>query len=325
MSKVLREVQMNQIIPGDNDRTAFDAAELQKLADSIDQYGLKQPISLRPVLICPVCETVYGEQPFPARCVECRHDDLQERHQIVAGERRWRAHKLLHRDVIEALVEEMDDEQASGVMLLENIQRAELNPIEEARAYEKRMTQFGWDDHQVADKANVSVTRVRLRLALLDIVPEAQQLVRDGHMGIKYAYALRDLDDNRQRIALRYMREVENPNLKEFRQLCAELLAEQAQDALFDMAAFMTEIQEERLEDERNRPDRIIPLDDDLPAMRKASSIAQAIERYIKDLLDAGQEDAAGVVGTVYLGLLQHKLTKFPSGPSPLIPGETLN
>jgi ParB/RepB/Spo0J family partition protein len=317
-------IRVDHIIPGDNDREAFDPVALQELADSIQQYGLAQPISLRPVERCPVCDALYTEAPFPITCAACGHDELEPRYQIVAGERRWRAHKLLGRATIPALVRAMDDERASGIMLLENIHRAELNPMEEARAYHKRMAQFGWDEERVAEAANVPVGRVRLRLTLLDLVPEAQKLVKDGQMGIKYAYALRDLDTNRQRIALRYLAEVDTPRLKEFRQLCAKLLAEQAQEAMFDMAAFMTSVEDVRAAEAAARPERVIPVAAGLPPVRKASSIAQALERYIRDLLDAGHGDAAGVVGTVYRGLLQHKLTRFPHGPSPLIPGETL-
>ena len=156
----------------------------------------------------------------------------------------------------------MDDEQASGVMLLENIQRAELNPIEEARAYRKRMEQFGWDVARTSQAANVPLERVRLRLTLLDIVPEAQQMIRVGQLGVKYAYVMRDLDANRQRIALRYLSGVDNPRLNEFRELCARLLAEQAQEAMFDMAAFMTAVQETRAEEAASRPERVIPVSD---------------------------------------------------------------
>jgi ParB family chromosome partitioning protein len=295
MQEQIQDVRITLIDPGDNDRQDFDTESLQELAASIKQHGLAQPITLRPV---------------------------GERFQIVAGERRWRAFGLLERETIPALVRTLSDQQASSIMLLENVQRNELNPIEEARAYQKRMDKFDWNAKQVAKIANVSPQRVRLRLALLDTVPEAQKLVKDGQMGIKYAYALRDLDTNRQRIALRYLAEVDTPRLKEFRKLCARLLEEQAQEAMFDMATFMTKVQDVRDAEEEARPDRVIPVDDELPAMRKARSVASAMERYIKDLVDAGEDQAAKVAGTIYRGLLQHKIVSFPNGPSPLIPGE---
>lgn len=316
MTEIL--IPIDLILPGDNDREAFDTTALQELAASIAQYGLAQPITVRAVAVCPLCGAFHSEEPLPSTCAGCGHDELQERFQIVAGERRWRAMRLLGRVKIPALVRQMSDEQASGVMLLENIQRAELNPMEEARAYRKRMGQFGWDEEQVAEAANVPAARVRLRLTLLDIVPEAQQLVRSGQLGVKYAYVMRDLDSNRQRIALRYLSGVDNPRLNEFRELCARLLAEQAQESMFDMAAFMTAVQDTRAEEAGSRPERVIPVADDLPAMRKARSVGQALERYIRDLLDGGDDEAARVVGSVYLGLLEHGLARLPE-MSPLV------
>lgn len=285
----IQRIPVGQVVPGDNDREAFESVALRELADSIAQHGLAQPITVRR----------YGVG-----------------FQIVAGERRWRAVQLLGWATIPALVRDLDDESASAIMLLENIQRAELNPIEEARAYAKRMTQFGWDAEATARAANVPVERVRLRLMLLEVVPEAQQLIRDGQLGVKYAYVMRDLDVNRQRQALRYLNQVDTPRLREFRELCARLLAEQAQAAMFDMAAFMTGVHVARAAAQRS--ERVIPVATDLPGVRKGHTVSQVLERYIRDLLDAKLVDAAQVVGTVYRGLLSHGLVKLPQGVSPL-------
>lgn len=326
-AQTVQQVPWAQIVPGDNDREAFAAAELQELAASIGQHGLAQPITVREVWRCPVCTGLTASLAQPGICPRCQVEagtGWRLDYQIVAGERRWRAIGLLGWETIPALVRQLDDETASAIMLLENIHRAELNPIEEARAYRKRMTQFGWEVEQTARAANVPVERVRLRLLLLDIVPEAQQLIRAGQLGVKYAYVMRDLDANRQRLALRYLNQVDTPRLREFRELCARLLAEQAQEAMFDLAAFMTDVQATRAQEAANRPERVIPVAADLPGLRKAHSTSQALERYIRDLLDGGQADAARVVGTVYQGLLAHGLVKLPTGPSPLIAGETL-
>jgi len=276
---------------------AFDAGELAELAASMAAHGLAQPITVRPWR--------FG-------------------YQIVAGERRWRAACRLHWHTIPAIIRDLDDETASAIMLLENLHRADLNPIEEARAYRKRMEQFGWDGARVAVAANVPVERVRLRLTLLDLVPDAQELVRVGQLGVKYAYVLRDLDANRQLLALRYLNQVDTPRLREFRELCARLLAEQAQEAMFDMAAFMAGVAQTRADEAAARPERIILVDADLPGVRESHSTAQALERYIRDLLDAGLDEVARTVGTVYQGLLAQRLVKLPDGPSPLIAGETL-
>jgi ParB family chromosome partitioning protein len=326
MTTQVQNIRVDQIVPGDNDRERFDPEGLRELADSIKQHGLAQPITLRILFHCQRCQIYVTATPGdPYEYCECfGGQSWTPRYQIVAGERRWRAVQLLGWAHIPALVRTLDDEAASSIMLLENIQRAELNPMEEARAYQKRMDQFGWDEEQVAQVANVPVQRVRLRLVLLDLVPEAQDLVRNGNLGVKYGYVMRDLDVNRQRIALRYLNQVDTPRLREFRQLCADLLAQQAQEAMFDMAAFMSEVQDLREAEAANRGERIIPVSEDLPGVRKASSVSQALERYIRDLLDGGHKDAAMVVGTVYRGLLSQHLVGFPKGPSPLIPGETL-
>ena len=155
---------------------------------------------------------------------------------------------------------------------------------------------------------------MRLRLTLLDVVPEAQHLVRSGQLGIKYAYVMRDLDPNRQRIALRYLSEVDTPRLSEFRRLCARLLEEQAQESLFDVAVFMVDVQMARAEEAAAAPARIIPVAKGLPPMRKARSVGQALVRYMDDLQDAGEGDAARVVGSVLLGLVSQGLTRVP-GP----------
>ena len=134
----IQSIKRDLIIPGDNDRTVFDSTALQQLAESIRQDGLTQPITVRPVSFCPQCSR-REIQPFACSC----DTELQARYEIVAGERRFRACSLLGMDEIPAIVRTLDDEQAAAIMLLENIQRVDINPIDEARAYQKRM-QLGW-------------------------------------------------------------------------------------------------------------------------------------------------------------------------------------
>lgn len=89
----------------------------------------------------------------------------------------------------------------------------------------------------------MSVERVQLRLVLLDLVAEAQNLVLCGQLGVKYAYCIHELNANRQRLASRYFSQVDSPKLREFRELCAGLLAEQAQGDLFDVVTFMSGVE----------------------------------------------------------------------------------
>jgi ParB family chromosome partitioning protein len=147
------EIPVQQVRPGANDRTSFDEAGISDLAASIEVHGLAQPITVRP------------------------HGDGFE---IVAGERRFRAVKHLGRTTVPAIVRDYTDEQASAVMLLENVQRADLDPVDEAHAYQSRIDRFGLTVGQVAEMAGVTAARVCTRLPVLRLFPEAQHLVRVG-------------------------------------------------------------------------------------------------------------------------------------------------
>lgn len=279
-----------QVVAGDNDRTSFDAVALQQLADSIAASGLAQPITVR-----PIAGGLY---------------------QIVAGERRFRATQLLGWDTVPAMVREMSDEMAADIMFCENIHRVDLNPMDEARAYSKRMQQFGWTTAEVADRAKVSAQRVRNRLTLLELIEDVQLLVKSGQLALGYAEAMTDLDHNRQVIALRYFSEAKRPSLAEFKRLCGELLAEQAQDCLFDVDGFMQASNEQAAQDDQPRTGRF-PTSASLPRFAGAVSVGVALERYIALLVQDGHTDAAEVVGTVYDGMLRTNLAK-PPRDSPL-------
>ena len=167
------EIPLTQIVPGDNDRTVFEPQALQALADSIQADGLMQPITVRP--LWSDVGTLFGK-PDPGNVT----------YQIVAGERRFWAVNLLGWPTISAIVRELNDEQADALMLAENVHRADLNPMDEARAYHKRMSKHDWTIAQIAGKANVSTHRVSARLKLLDLVPEAQKLIADRQMGVQF-------------------------------------------------------------------------------------------------------------------------------------------
>ncbi|MGN1415961.1 MAG: ParB/RepB/Spo0J family partition protein, partial [Oscillospiraceae bacterium] len=113
----IRHVRLTDIEPNKNQpRKKFDEAEIQKLAESISEHGLIQPIIVRSI--------------------------ADERYQIVAGERRWRACKIAGISEIPIIVRELSDEETAKIALIENIQRADLNPIEEAAAYKLLMDNY---------------------------------------------------------------------------------------------------------------------------------------------------------------------------------------
>jgi len=218
-------INLNEIIPGNNDRTRFDQSSLMELADSIKGHGLAQPITVR-----------YLSD------IDC--------YQIVAGERRYRAAQMLGWNAIPAVVRELDDETAAAIMLAENIARSDLDPIDEARAYQSRMDKFGWTVNDVAEKAGVSTVRVKFRLKLLGLRPDLQDLVRSGDLQLGYAQILSDahLDTNRQLIALARLRDNPSPTPTWFRRQVNALLEEQAQDSLFDADMFTVQAIEAKQE-----------------------------------------------------------------------------
>jgi len=236
----VQNIPTAQVVPGDNDRKAFDRAELEELAASIKEHGLAQPITVRPLWTCQDCGHAYPESPIV--CDDCKSERFTFKYQIVAGERRFRAiSQVLEQATVPAFVREMDDETASAIMLTENVARKDLDPIDEAMAYQTRIDRFDWSVQDIADKAGVSTVRVQFRLKLLKLRPEIQKLVRDDQIPLGYAQILSDggLDVNRQLIALSRYRDNPSPTPQWFRREVGKLLEEQAQDCFFDLDNFL--------------------------------------------------------------------------------------
>ncbi len=148
---------------------------LEELADSIRAQGVMQPIVVRPV----------GEA----------------RYEIIAGERRWRAAQLAELDTIPAVIREVSDEVALALALIENIQREDLNPVEEAMALKRLLEEFALTQQQVADAVGRSRAQVANLLRLLTLDPEVQTLLERGDLDMGHARALLALSGARQRKA----------------------------------------------------------------------------------------------------------------------------
>jgi ParB family chromosome partitioning protein len=193
-------------------RTIFNQAELQSLADTIKANGLIQPISVRQL-------------------------PDTELYQIVAGERRFRACKLAGMETISAIVLDLSDEEVSILMMVENTSRKDLDPIDEARAYQSRIDHFGWSVRDCAKYAGVSSVHVNFRLKLLKLRPDLQALCRSGDLQLGYAQTLADgnLDCNFQMIAIKELRDNPKPTPTWFRKVVSRLLEKQAQGQLFDL------------------------------------------------------------------------------------------
>src|SRR5439155_20941974 len=131
--------------------------------------------------------------------------------------------QVLQYKAVPCIVRELSDEMASAIMLAENTGRQDLNPIEEAHAYHRRMTAFGWGEDEVADVAGVSKDLVRKRVKLLSLLPEAQQLVATGNLPLGHAECMTKLDRNRQLSALRILQSSAHPlTAAAFRAICQQ-------------------------------------------------------------------------------------------------------
>jgi ParB family transcriptional regulator, chromosome partitioning protein len=153
---------------------------LQELADSIKAQGIVQPIVVRPV---------DGAAPGES-----------QRYEIIAGERRWRAAQLAGLATVPAVIRRVADEAAIAMALIENIQRENLNPLEEARALDRLITEFGITHQQAADAVGRSRAAVSNLLRLLELPPEVSAFVEKRELEMGHARALLGLAQRRQQV-----------------------------------------------------------------------------------------------------------------------------
>ena len=171
------EVDLDSIVPGPmQPRTHFDEASLQSLAESIRSHGVVQPLLVR------------------------RREGGYE---LVAGERRWRAAKLAGLTRVPVIVKDVPDESLLEIALIENIQREDLNPIEEAQAYKKLIETVGLTQEALASRVGRDRSYITNYLRLLRLPEDLQQLVRDGRLSTGHARTILALTepDLQRRIA----------------------------------------------------------------------------------------------------------------------------
>jgi ParB family chromosome partitioning protein len=174
----LRELPLEALVPGRHQpRRMFDREALEALAESIRAQGVVQPIVVREA----------GEG----------------RYEIVAGERRWRAARIAGLCSIPAVIRQMPDRTAMAVALVENIQRADLNPLEEAEALRRLIDDCGLTHEQAAEAVGRSRAAVSNLLRLMDLQTEVQQLVRDNRLSLGHAKVLLAVDGERQLLLAR--------------------------------------------------------------------------------------------------------------------------
>lgn len=163
---------LNQLVSGQyQPRQQFDEAEIEALSQSIAKQGLLQPITVRP------------------------KGDIYE---IIAGERRWRACQKIAKSPLPCIIHKVSDENALAIALIENLQRQNLNPIEEACALNRLIDEFHLTHQQIGEILGQSRTHITNQLRLLQLEPEVQSLLAQGLISVGHARALIGLDTNSQ-------------------------------------------------------------------------------------------------------------------------------
>ena len=157
-------VKITMIEPNrDQPRKNFDEDSLQELADSIKQFGLLQPILVQ---------------------------NRKDHYEIVAGERRWRAAKIAGLKEVPVIIRDLTEQEIVEISLIENIQRENLNPIEEAKAFKRLLTEFDLKQDEVAERVSKSRTAVTNSMRLLKLCDEVQQMVIDEMISTGHARAI---------------------------------------------------------------------------------------------------------------------------------------
>ena len=158
----------------DQPRHDFDEEELQALADSIEEHGIIQPLTVREL------ENGY--------------------YQIIAGERRWRAARIANLQEVPVVVIEADDKKAMELALIENLQRQDLNPVEEAMGYRTLMQEHGLTQEDAAKRVGKSRPAVANALRLLNLAPDVLEKVRDGSLSAGHARAVLSLKSEKKQL-----------------------------------------------------------------------------------------------------------------------------
>ena len=169
-------VKITMVEPNrDQPRHKFDEEALNELADSIKQYGIISPIIVQ---------------------------NRKDHYEIIAGERRWRAAKIAGLKEIPVIIKNFTEQEIVEISLIENIQRENVNPIEEALAYKRLLTEFHLKQEEVAQRVSKSRTAVTNSMRLLKLADEVQQMIIDESLTTGHARALITIEDESKQIEI---------------------------------------------------------------------------------------------------------------------------
>lgn len=210
-------VKITKVEPNrEQPRKNFDEDALQELADSIKQYGIVEPLIVQ---------------------------DRNTYYEIIAGERRWRAAKLAGLKEVPVIIRNYTEQEIVEISLIENIQREDLNPIEEAQAYRRLLTEFNLKQDEVAERVSKSRTAVTNSMRLLKLCDEVQQMIIDDMITTGHARALISIEDPEQQYTIAQkvfdeklsVRDVEKlvKNLNKPEKVKKEVVADKALEAVY--------------------------------------------------------------------------------------------
>jgi len=209
------KIKLVDIVPNkDQPRKKFNEAALKELADSISQHGVIQPLLVRPL--------------------------SGGTYQLIAGERRWRASRMAGIKEVPVVIKELSDEEASVLSMIENLQREDLNAIEEAAGIKYLMSKYGLTQEEVSEKVGKSRSAIANSLRLLKLPSSILEYVSDGIITAGHAKALLPLEDEEKMILLCNNIIKENLSVRDVEKAVKEMMTEKkqkkkkARDKFFD-------------------------------------------------------------------------------------------
>lgn len=199
-------VKIGKVEPNrEQPRKSFDEDSLLELSESIKQYGILQPLLVQ---------------------------DKKDYYEIIAGERRWRAAKLAGLKEIPVIIKELTEREIVEISLIENIQRENLNPIEEALAYKRLINEFHLKQDELAERISKSRTSVTNAMRLLKLDERVQQMVIDDLITTGHARALLGITDNERQFVIAQQIFDENLSVRETEKLIKKLQNEKVEESV---------------------------------------------------------------------------------------------
>ena len=208
-------LNINDLEPNkEQPRKEFDPEQLNLLAGSINKHGVIQPLTVR---------------------------EKNGTYQIVAGERRWRAAKIAGLSEVPVRIMELTDSETAQIALIENLQREDLNPIEEANGYKVLSEKYGLKQEEIAASVGKARSSITNAMRLLELPEEVKELTRQGKLSQGHCKALLSVQDEVKQLELAHKTALEQLSVRQLESLCKALSNNNKKPAIKQIPAFFTE------------------------------------------------------------------------------------